>query len=111
MDLAVAQETGIFEAGNKPQHACLLAELQVILEADKVVGVGAQIFLAELHDGKGHLAGFRISQPDRLHRSEAKRIAATAGDLFDGKASFEVVELLPLRFFYRLSGEQRLVEA
>ena len=36
MDLAEAQELGVFQAGNHAQDARLLAELQVVLEADQV---------------------------------------------------------------------------
>ncbi len=41
MDLAVAQEGRVFEAGDEAEDAGLLAELEVVLEADEVVGVGA----------------------------------------------------------------------
>jgi hypothetical protein len=48
MDLAVAQEGRVLEAGDHAQDARLLAELEVVLEADEVVAVGAEVFLAEL---------------------------------------------------------------
>ena len=67
----------------------------MVLEADEVVAVGAEIFLAQLHDGPGHLAGARIAQADGLHGAEAEGVAAAAGGLFDGQAAFEVVELFP----------------
>ena len=45
MDLSIAQEAGILKAGNQPQHAGLLAEFQMVLKADQVVGIRSQIFL------------------------------------------------------------------
>jgi hypothetical protein len=46
MNLPEAQKSSILKAGNQPQHAGLFAKFQVILETDKVVGVGAQILLS-----------------------------------------------------------------
>ncbi len=46
VDLAVAKEGGVLEAGDQAEDAGLLAELEVVLEADEVVAVGAEIFLA-----------------------------------------------------------------
>src|SRR5262252_7289333 len=62
VNLAVSQETRVFEARDQAKDAGLLAKLEVILKSDEVVGVGAQIFLAELHYGVGHLSGARIFQ-------------------------------------------------
>ena len=90
--MSVAEKAGVLEAGNEAQHAGLLAEFQVVLEADQVVGVGAQVFLPQLDDGVGHLSGARIVQADGFHGAEAQRVAAAAGDFFDGQAAFEVVE-------------------
>jgi len=96
VDLAVAEEAGVFEAGDEAQDAGLLAELEVVLEADEVVAVGAQIFLAELHDGPGVFAGAGIAQAYGLHGAEAEGVAAAAGQHFDGQAAFKVVQVLPL---------------
>ncbi len=92
VDLAVAEEGGVFEAGDEAEDAVLFAELEVVLEADEVVGVGAEVFLAELDDGVGPAAGFGVGEADGLHGAEAEGVAAAAGGLFDGEAAFEVVE-------------------
>ena len=92
VDLAVAQEGGVFEAGDEAEDAVLLAELEVVLEADEVVAVGAEVFLAELDDGVGPAAGFGVGEADGLHGAEAEGVAAAAGGLFDGEAAFEVLE-------------------
>ena len=111
MDLPVAQEARVFEAGNQPQNAGLLAELQMILEADQVVTVGAQIFLAQLHDRPRRLAGARIAQAHRLHGAEAQRIAAAAGKHFDRQAALKVIQLLPLLGFGGFGCKQRIQKA
>ena len=111
MNLPVAQEARIFKPGNQAQHACLLAKLQVILKSDQVVGIGAQIFLAQLHHRIRNASGARIFQSDRLHGAEAQRVAAAPRDLFDRQAALEVVQLLPVAFFDRLRRDQRIVEA
>ncbi len=90
VDLAVAQETCVLQAGDHAQDAGLLAELEVVLEADEVVGVGAQVLLAKLDDGVGNVSGVRIAQADGLHGTEAQGVGSAAGDLFDGQAAFEV---------------------
>ena len=92
VDLAVAEEGGVFEAGDEAEDAVLFAEFEVVLEADEVVAVGAEVFLAELDDGVGPAAGFGVGEADGLHGAEAEGVAAAAGGLFDGEAAFEVVE-------------------
>ena len=67
--------------------------LEVVLEADEVVGVGAEVLLAELDDGVGPAAGFGVGEADGLHGAEAEGVAAAAGGLFDGEAAFEVGRL------------------
>ena len=90
MDLAVAQELGLFQAGDEAQHARLFAELHVVLETHQVEALGAQVLLAELHARIRAPAGARIGQPHRLHRAEAQRVAAAPRDLLDRQAGFEV---------------------
>ena len=68
--------------------------LEVVLEADEVVGVGAEVLLAELNDGVGPAAGFGIGEADGLHGPETERVAPTAGGLLNREAAFEVVHLL-----------------
>ena len=57
----------------------------MVLEADEVVAIGAEVFLAELHDGPGRLAGARIAQAHGLHGAEAQRVRAAAGEDFGGE--------------------------
>src|SRR6266550_2851506 len=64
----------------------------MVLKADEVVAVGAEIFLAELHDGVGPAAGFGIGEADGFHRAEAQGVATAASGLFDWEAAFEVLE-------------------
>ncbi len=43
VNLAVAEERGVFKAGDELEDAVLFAELQVILEAYQVVTVSAEV--------------------------------------------------------------------
>ena len=97
VDLAVAQEGRVLEAGDEAQDAGLFAELEVVLEADEVVAVGAEVLLAKLDDGVGPAAGLGIGEADGLHGAEAEGVAAAAGGLFDGQAAFEVVNRFEVR--------------
>ena len=96
VDLAVAEEGGVFEAGDEAEDAVLLAVLEVVLEAYEVVGVGAEVFLAELDYGVGPLPCFGVGEAGGLHGAEAEGVAASAGGLFDGEAAFEVLEFFGL---------------
>jgi len=109
--LAVAQEARVLKSRNEAQDAGLVAPFQVILEADEVVAVGAQILFAQLNDGPRSLAGARIAQADGLHGAESQSVAAAAGEDFNRQAAFEIVELLPLFRFGGFGGEQRVEEA
>ena len=104
VDLAVAQEGGVLQAGDQAQDAGLLAELQVVLEADEVVAVGAQVLLAKLDDGVGPASGPGVGEADRLHGAEAEGVAAAAGGLFDGQTAFEVVQLQVVSFRLQVGG-------
>ncbi len=111
MDLAEAQEFCLLQAGNQAQHPRLLAEFQVVLQADQVVGVGAQVLAAQLHHRPGHLAGARIAQADRLHGAKAQRFPAAPRQFLDGQAAFEVFQLLPFLALDRFGRNQGIVEA
>lgn len=102
VDLAVAEEGGALEAGDQAEHAGLLAKFQVVLEADEVVGVGAEVLLAELDAGVGPAAGLGIGEAGGLHGAEAEGVAATACGLFDREAAFEVLELFGDRWGEKL---------
>ena len=89
VNLPVAQEARILESGDQAQDAGLLAELQMILKSDEVVGIGAQIFLAQLHDCVRHSCrsadrrsptGFigpkrRVSRPRRAISSMGRQLS------------------------------------
>src|SRR5438270_10859597 len=103
MNLTVTDESGIFQPGNQPQNTRLLAELQVILKSDQIVRVRTQIFLAQLDHRMWHQPGTRVFQSDWLHRADAQRIPRTASDLYNRQAALEVIQLLPVALFHRLS--------
>ena len=110
MDLPIAQEPRVLKAGNQPQHARLVAIFQVILEADQVVGVGAQVFLAQLHHRIRPFAGTRIVKPHGLHGAKTQGVTPAPPNLFDRQTAFKVVQLLPVMAFHRLGGNQRVIK-
>ncbi len=90
VDLPVAQKLGVLETRNQTHDPLLFGEAQVVLEADQVVAVRAQILLPQLHGRIRPPAGARIGQAHRLHRTETQRVAPAPRDLLDGEAGFEV---------------------
>src|SRR5690349_3995845 len=110
---AETHELGALEAGNRAEHAALLAVRHLRLEPDERVERRAAVVLAELDDGVRPLAAARIDQPDRAHRTERERVAATSGDLLDRHAALEVDRALevPRRHLLRLQnvGDEALV--
>ena len=94
MHLPEAQELGVLESRDHPQHALLLAEAHVILESHQVEAARARVFAAKLHHGIGPAAGARIGQSHRLHRPEAQGVATAPRDLFDRQAGFEIVDAI-----------------
>src|SRR5258708_17751236 len=82
----------------------------MILKADHAVSVSHEVFLVELHGRVRFTAVARIDQPDRLHRSIAQGVDATARKFLDRKTRFE-----PARLFESLERDavrfkQSLVE-
>ena len=71
MDLTVAEKAGVLEAGDQAQHTGLVSEFQVVLETNQVVGIGAKVFLTQLHYRMRGPAGARVTQTYRLHGPEA----------------------------------------
>src|ERR1041385_7211269 len=96
MDLAITQKSGALQPGNQAEYARLVAVFEVILEADQVVRVGAQVLLPELHDGVGPLAGPWIVKANWLHGPVTQGVAPATCDLFDGQTPFKVVQVLPV---------------
>ena len=94
MNLPVLQELRLFEAGNQPQHARLLAEPEMILEAHEAVRVGQHIFLAELHGRVWLAPGARVAQADGLHRPEAQGVHAAPRQFLNRQARLEPARLL-----------------
>ena len=111
MDLAIAQELRILQSRDQPQHPCLIAVFQVILETDEIVRIRALILLAQLHRRVGNLPGARIFESDRLHRTKAQRLASAPGDLLDWQTGLKIVQLLPVLAFDRLRLDQRVIKA
>ncbi len=91
MQPAEPRELGLFEAGNRAEHARLLAMFQLGLKPDHVPQRAERIVLTELHHGiRLHARPMRVRETDRLHRSVAQRLGAALGHHLDGQAAFEI---------------------
>src|SRR5947209_5537868 len=110
VNLSIAQEAGVFEAGDQAQDLGLIGELKVILKSDQVVGIGTKIFLAKLNYGVGNVSGAGIFEAYRLHWTEAKRVSPSASNFFDGETAFEIVEVLPVSLFDGMGRQECVVE-
>ena len=111
MHHAEPHELGLFQPRHQPQHARLVAPLDLRLEAHEAEVIAGESVLAQLDDGVGRVAGARIAQPDRLHRAEPQRVAAAVRHHLDRQAALEEhfpVEVVDRR---RLGVDERVVEA
>src|ERR1700733_13333983 len=93
MDLPVAKELCPLQARYQPKDPSLLAEFKVVLQADQVVGISAEVLAAQLHHRPGYFAGAWIAQADRLHGAKAERVPAAPGYFFNRQAALEVFQL------------------
>src|SRR6266496_3049834 len=93
MNLAVAEELRILKTRDHAHDARLLAELQMVLKAHEIVGVGTEILLPKLHHRIGTLPRARVEESYGLHRAESQSVAPAACDLFDRQAAFEIIQL------------------
>src|SRR5437016_9607140 len=82
-------ELGVLEAGNQPQHARLIAPLDLRLEADEAEMIAGEIVLTQLHAGVRLAAGARVDEPYRFHRTEPQRVAAAMRHHLDRQAALE----------------------
>ena len=88
MHLAQAHELGARQAGQRAQHALLVAPLEAALEADEVEVGARQVLLPQLHDGPGAAAVGR-GEADRLHRPVTQRVDAAPRHFLDRQAALE----------------------
>ena len=110
VDHPEAHELGALEARDHPEHALLLAPLELGLEADQRVVARGQVVLAQLHDGVRAAAGARIDEADRLHRPEAQGLLAAARHHLDRQAALEEELVLEVVERRRTRRGERAVE-
>ena len=99
------------EPRNHPQHARLVAPLDLRLEADEAEVIAGEVVLAQLHGGVRLAPGAWIDQADRFHRAEAQRVGPTVRHHFDRQTAFEEALLVEVVDRRRLRRHQRVVEA
>ena len=104
-------ELGPLQAGDHPQHAGLLAMLQLGLEADDIVERAQRVVLPELNHRMRPAAGARVGEAHGLHRPEAERVAAAGRHDLDRQAALEIGRArLPFLELGLLGREQRVDE-
>ena len=68
------------------------------------------VFLAQLHHGLRPATGARVGEANRFHAAEGKRLVAPGRHHLDGKAAFEVSNVLELARRHLLGLEEGLHE-
>src|SRR5436309_12104076 len=71
---AESREGAVLQPGDHLNDALLLGDLHLRLEADDVEVLVREVFFAQLHDGVRTLAGHRMLEAHRLHRTESQGI-------------------------------------
>ena len=107
---AEPHELRALEPGDQPQHARLIAPFDLRLKAHEAEVIARQIVLTELHHRVRLTPRPRIGEADRLHRTEAQRIAPAVRHHLDGQASFEEPLLVEIVNGRRFRGDERIVE-
>ena len=102
-----AHELGVLEAGDHPQHARLLAPLQLRLEPDQAEVIAGQVVLAQLHDRVRRAPGARIDEADRLHRTEPQRVAPAVRHHLDRQTALEELCRVEVVDGRRLGADRR----
>ena len=99
VDLAVAEERGVFEEpGMRRRTRACSAELEVVLEADRRLYESARRFLAKLdHGSRARGFGLGIGEADGLHGAETEGVAAPAGGFLDGETTLKVLNRFRVR--------------
>src|SRR5690242_1946561 len=110
MDGAVTEKLGVGEPWNHPEDALLFRDAKPRLKADEVPHATRAILLTKLHDGIRIAPGARITEPDRLERTEAERVAPSARHLLDRHAPLEVRRFIELVAVMLIGLDQRIDE-
>ena len=108
---AVADEFGVFQAGDHGKDPFLFGELEVRLEADDIVQRSTAVILAQLDDSIRQFTRTGQFQADRLHRAIAHGVDTTASHDFDRHTAFkDTVVLFKFVEFGTFSRRQGLPE-
>ena len=107
---AITEELGVLKARNHVEHALLLSKGEVRLEAYEVIGGALAILRTKLHRRPRPAAASGIGEPNGLHRTEARRIATSAGNLLDRLARLEKIALLELFGHHAIGAKKRIDE-
>src|SRR4029453_8702182 len=105
-----AQELGIGQPGNHPEHTLLLPRAKTRLETNEVPHPAAAVLHSELRDRIGLATGSRVAEAAGFHRPEAKRLAAPPRHFLDRHASLEVRDGIEVMALVLVRGNERIEE-
>ena len=90
MNAAKPGKGRVFKPRNHAEYPCLLAVLELRLEADEIIERPQAVILPKLNNGIGLAAGMPVGQSDGLHRPVAQRIFAAGCHDLNRQASLEI---------------------
>ncbi len=105
-----ADELGVLESRDQRQDACLLAPFQLRLETHQAEVIAGDVVLTQLHHGVRRAPGSRIDESDRLHRSEAERVATAMRHHLDRQTTFEELLFVEIVHRGRFRRDERVIE-
>src|SRR6266516_4584004 len=111
MHHAEADEFGLLEPGDHPEHTRLITPFDLRLESDEAEVVARRIVLTQLHCRVRLAPRAGIDETDRLHRSKSQRVAPSMSHHFDRQAPLEKPFLVEIVHRRRLGGDERVIEA
>ena len=105
---AIAEKLGILQTGNHMKNALLLAEGQVGLKTNQVIGGLLLVLGAQLNRRPGTATGARVGEPDGLHSAKADGILARARNLLGWLTGLEEVPALKVLEHHAIGRGKRL---
>ncbi len=94
VNAAEAQEFGIGQTGDHPEHPLLFGNGKTGLESHHIVALPRNVLFSQLTYREGAPPGARISQPDGTQRTERETVVAPLSHHLDRKTRLEKLRML-----------------
>lgn len=102
----VADDLGVFQAGDHLDEALLLGPLEPRLEPHQAPHPPRLVLLAELDHGEGLLPRAGVHEPHGLHGAKEQGLVAPPGELLHGDAGLKELQLLPVVGVWRWASRR-----